>query len=129
MELEHLVVLDGFVAYHLGQGEGENLHLRQLGVGIRVAKVLVVPLMLGSLLHHIVPGVYLSLFIFVEQVERSARKGEDACILLLQLVHHAHTGSCLNALMCFIYHHEVPIILHDGLFQRVLIALLATHKA
>ena len=129
MELEHLVVLDGFVAYHLGQGEGENLHLRQLGVGIRVAKVLVVPLMLGSLLHHIVPSVYLSLLIFVEQVERGARKGEDACILLLQFVHHTHTGSSLNALMRFIHHHEVPIILHDGLFQRVLIALLATHKA
>ena len=129
VELEYLVVSDGFVAYHLGQGEGENLHLRQLGVGIRVAKVLVVPLMLGTLLHHIVPSVYLSLLIFVEKVEGSARQGEDAGVLLLQFVHHARTGISLYALMRFIHHHEVPIILHDGLFQRIHIALLATHKA
>ena len=85
--------------------------------------------MLGTLLHHIIPSVYLSLLIFVEKVEGSARQGEDAGVLLLQFVHHARTGISLYALMRFIHHHEVPIILHDGFFQRVFITFLATHKA
>ena len=72
MKLERLIVLDSLVADHLVELEGEYLHAGQVGVGVGIAVVLVVPLLLGGLLHHVVPGVNLALLVLVGQVEGGA---------------------------------------------------------
>ena len=126
VELEYLIILNSFITYHLGKSEGENLHTGQLCIRIRIAKMLVVPFLLGTLLHYIVPCINLALVVLVEQVERCARQRQNACIFFLQFRHHTYTSCSFDTFMCFINHHKIPIILHDSLFQRIKVALLAT---
>ena len=128
MEAEVLLVLDSLVAKHLVEGEGENLHAWQVGIGIGVAKVVLVPIEFGPLLHDIVPGVDLALVVLVEEVEGRAREGEDAGIGFLQLRHDAHASLGLDALVGLIDHDKVPVVLHDGFLQWVEMLLLATYE-
>ena len=72
MKLEYLVVLDSLVSNHFGQREGENLHTWEVSIGIGITIMLVIPFLLGALLHHIVPSIDFPLVVFVEQVEGSA---------------------------------------------------------
>ena len=87
-----------------------------------------IPEQLGTLFHNVVPSIDFTFLIFVKQVERCSRKWKNSGIILLQLVHHTHTGSSINAFVCFVNHYEVPIILHNGTFQWIKSALLATNK-
>ena len=74
VELENLIILNSLVTQHLRQREGEYLHTWQVGVWVRVTIMMLIPEQLGTLFHHVVPSIYFTLLIFVEQVERCSRK-------------------------------------------------------
>ena len=74
MKFENLIILDGLVAQHLRQRKGKNLHTWQVSVWVRVAIMMLIPELLGTLFHHVVPSINFTFLIFVEQVERCSRK-------------------------------------------------------
>ena len=127
MELEHLIVFNGFFTNHLWKSERENLHTRKFCIRIGITKVLVIPFLLCALLHHIVPRINFTLIVLIEQVKWCAGERQNASIFFLQFLHHSDTRRSFNTLMCFINHYKVPIILHNGLLQWIEISLLSSH--
>ena len=70
----------------LGNIVGKDIHLRQFGVWILLVGMFQVPVMLGSLLGNIVPGVDFILFEILIKIERSTREIEHLGLLFLQEV-------------------------------------------
>ena len=68
----------------LTEVEGEDIQLRQSGIGIRVTKVIEVPFRLRLLFHDVVPGEDLVLLIVVEKVEWCSGEVQDVGVSLVQ---------------------------------------------
>ena len=70
-EVERHVLIDKLMQQP-PQVVGVDVHHGQYGIRVVVARVRLCPLLLGALLHHVIPCINLVLLEIVEQVERCA---------------------------------------------------------
>ena len=88
---------------------GVDVQPREGGIGVGVAVVGLIPLLLGTLLHHIVPGEDVGIVVVVEQVERGAGEFQLLGVAVEEGGDDGLSQAGLCALVGFVDHQEVPV--------------------
>ena len=113
-EIERLILQlhIAFIGEDFSQIVGIDFQLRQLVVGVGIAKVQLVPLRFALLLHHIVPGVDV-IVEFLENVEGSTRQGKELGIVavsfLYQIFNDIITQGGGGSFMGLIHDDQIPV--------------------
>ena len=123
MEFEEIIILDSLLK-HVPHLEGHDLKSREVGIRVGIAEMVLLPVFLCLLLHHVVPSVDLLFVEIVKKVEGSSGKRQNASIRFSKTIKYSGTHDRFGAFVRLIYYDHVPVIVHHVALQFVIVPCL-----